>query len=255
MKISFQKQQGNPSLGIEFFWKLTLGSSAQATIVDHFVPELFYDYILVKSGEVEAIDSQGNKSTLPRQALKTLHTHPIKFIFTTPLVLYGARLSLKFAETFWGKDIGSNSFIEQYWAGKNTNSLASFASQIAETIQKYRQSKTIAPLLSPALEESAWLKSYSPRHKSRLYKAVFGISKKEMWSIQNVHSFLEQTCDFASQNPRIIQHVNPEVFYDQPHLNHAFKNVTGLSPVEYFEQSSILQDNLMSASYNEISGK
>ena len=254
MKISFQKKPGNPSLGIVFFWKLMLGASAQATIVDHFVPELFYDYFFVNSGEVEFIDPQGNKSALPRQVLKTIHTHPIKFIFT-PLVLYGARLSLKFAETFWGKDIGSNSFIEQHWARKSTNILASFASQITETIQKYRQSKTIAPLLSPALEESTWLKNYSPRHKSRLYKAVFGISKKEMWSIQNVHSFLEQTCDFASQNPRIIQHVNPEVFYDQPHLNHTFKKVTGLSPVEYFEQSSILQDNLMSASYNEISGR
>jgi AraC-like DNA-binding protein len=41
------------------------------------------------------------------------------------------------------------------------------------------------------------------------------------------------------------------VFYDQPHLNHAFKKMTGLSPVEYFEHNSILQDNLMSASYNE----
>ncbi len=218
MKISFQKKQGNQPLGIEFFWKLTLGAKSSATIVDHFVPELFYDYFLVKSGEVEFIDPQGKRSALPRQVLKTIHTRQIQFVFSTPLVLYGARLSLKFAETFWGKDIGSNSFIEQYWAGKNTNGLASFSSQIIKTIQKYRQSKTIAPLLSPALEESAWLKSYSPRHKSRFYKAVFGISKKEMWSIQNVHSFLEQTCDFASQNPRIIQHVNPEVFYDQPHL-------------------------------------
>jgi len=54
------------------------------------------------------------------------------------------------------------------------------------------------------------------------------------------------------QNPRIIEHVTPEVFYDQPHLNHAFKKMTGLSPVEYFEVNSILQDNLMSASYNEV---
>jgi methylphosphotriester-DNA--protein-cysteine methyltransferase len=66
-----------------------------------------------------------------------------------------------------------------------------------------------------------------------------------------VHLFLEQTCDFTSQNPRIIQHVNAEVFYDQPHLNHAFKKMTGLSPLEYFETNSILQDNLMAASYNE----
>jgi methylphosphotriester-DNA--protein-cysteine methyltransferase len=88
-----------------------------------------------------------------------------------------------------------------------------------------------------------------------LYKSIFGISRKELLGIQNIHSFLEQACDFASNNPRIIQHVPPDVYYDQPHLNHAFKKITGLTPIEYFEQSSMLQDNLMSASYNEIFGR
>jgi hypothetical protein len=70
-----------------------------------------------------------------------------------------------------------------------------------------------------------------------------------------VHSFLEQNCDFDAEYPRIIQHVNAEVFYDQPHLNHTFKKLTGLSPLEYFEVNSILQDNLMAASYNENLGE
>ena len=74
-----------------------------------------------------------------------------------------------------------------------------------------------------------------------------------MQNIRNIHLFLGQTCDFTSQNPRIIQHVNPEVYYDQPHLNRAFKKLTSFSPVEYFQANSILQDNLMSASYNEVS--
>lgn len=252
MKILFQKQKGNPALGIAFFWSMTLGTKSPTLISDHFIPELFYDYFLIKKGSIKAVDSRGNEFTFPQQTLKTLHTRPIKFVFSTPLILFGARLSLKFAESFWGKDIKSNSFIEQNWSTKEPKDLATFAFQVTETIQKRRESKTIAPLLSPALDESAWLGGYSLRHKSRLYKSVFGISKKEMWSIKNVHSFLEQTCDFASQNPRIIQHVNPEVFYDQPHLNHSFKKVTGFSPVEYFETSSLLQDNLMSASYNEI---
>ncbi len=255
MKILFQKQKGNPSLGIAFFWSMTLETKSSTLISDHFIPELFYDYFLLKKGAIKAVDSRGNEFIFPQQTLKTIHTRLIKFSFSTLLIMFGARLSLKFAESFWGKNIRSNSFIEQNWAIKEPKDVASFALQITETIQNHRESKTIAPLLSPALDESAWLGGYSPRHKSRLYKSVFGISKKEMWSIQNVHSFLEQTCDFASQNPRIIQHVNPEVFYDQPHLNHSFKKVTGFSPVEYFEASSILQDNLMSASYNEISAR
>jgi methylphosphotriester-DNA--protein-cysteine methyltransferase len=103
------------------------------------------------------------------------------------------------------------------------------------------------------LQESAWLVQYSPRHKRRLYKATFGLSRKELHNIRNVQSFLEQTCDFAARNPRIIQHVNTEVFYDQPHLNRTFRKMTGFSPIGYFQANSILQDNLMSASYNEIS--
>jgi methylphosphotriester-DNA--protein-cysteine methyltransferase len=105
-------------------------------------------------------------------------------------------------------------------------------------------------MLSPSLEESEWLAHYSPRHKRRLYRSTFGISKKEMKAIQNVHTFLGQTCDFSTPNPRIIEHIDSDVFYDQPHLNKAFKKMTGLSPLEYFQTSSILQDNLMAASYN-----
>lgn len=130
-----------------------------------------------------------------------------------------------------------------------------FASQITEHIQKHRTKKWPYPMFLPTLEESGWLVNFSPRHKRRLYKATFGLTRKEIQNIRNVHSFLEQTCDFASQNPRIIQHVNAEVFYDQPHLNHTFKKLTGFSPVEYFQANSILQDNLMSASYNEISAE
>jgi methylphosphotriester-DNA--protein-cysteine methyltransferase len=84
---------------------------------------------------------------------------------------------------------------------------------------------------------------------------MFGLSRRDLLNIRNVHAFLEQTCDFASENPRIIRHVNPEVFHDQPHLNRIFKKMTGFSPVGYFEANSILQDNLMSVSYNENPGQ
>ena len=106
-------------------------------------------------------------------------------------------------------------------------------------------------MLKPSLVETDWLAAYPPRHKRRLYKSVFGLSRKEMQAIANVHQFLAQTCDFVAETPRIVEHVNTELFYDQPHLNNAFKKMTGLSPLEYFEANSILQDNLMAVSYNE----
>ena len=256
MKISFQKQEGDPSLGIAFFWRMKIEVDSPTSISDSFIPELFYDYFFVQKGEVRCVDStstQEAESSLPPQALKTIHTHRITFTLIAPLVLFGARLSLKFAELFWERNLPSNSFLETDWVGNQVNDLATFASQVSKTIQKNRQRKTAAPMLSPTLKETEWMAYFSPRHKRRLYKSVFGISKKEMRAIQNVHAFLGQTCDFTMQSPRIIEHINSKLFYDQPHLNHTFKKVTGLSPMEHFQANSILQDNLMAASYNAFS--
>lgn len=217
------------------------------------IPELFLDYFFIKKGKIECVDKTlATQFTLSQQVLKTIHTRPLLFLFSTPLVLFGARLSLKFGEAFWD-EIGANSFFAQTWVSKNTHDLGTFASQITEYIHKHRIKKWPYLMLLPALAESGWLAYFSPRHKRRLYKATFGLSRKEIQNIHNLHSFLEQTCDFAAQSPRIIQHVNAGVFYDQPHLNHTFKKLTGLSPVEYFQATSILQDNLMSVSYNEFS--
>jgi AraC-like DNA-binding protein len=197
-------------------------------------------------------EAQGAKFVLPQQSLKTIHSHPLKFIFSTPLVLFGARLSLGFAESFWG-EIKANSFLRQTWVKGEADDLELFKAQVENHLKSHQRQKLPYPMFQSSLDESDWLVNFSPRHKRRLYQSMFGLSRKELQNIRNVHTFLEQTCDFGSQNPRIIQHVTPEVFYDQPHLNHAFKKTTGFSPVEYFEASSILQDNLMSASYNEVS--
>lgn len=252
MKIYFQKKSGAPYYHVEFFWKLTIDTRSPSVVTDHFIPELFYDYFLVKVGKVRCIDEQrGTKFTLPQQSLKTIHTHPLRFIFFTPLTLLGARMSLAFAESFWG-EVEANRFLKQAWARKETGDLESFKAEVEEHLRSNHTKKLPYSMFKSALEESDWLAQFSARHKRRLYRSMFGLSRKELQNIRNIHTFLGQTCDFGSQNPRIIQHVNPDVFYDQPHLNHAFKKMTGFPPVEYFEASSILQDNLMSASYNEI---
>ena len=253
MKITFQKEKGSFSLGIAFTWMITIHADSPLTVTDHFIPELFYDYFYIKEGSIRCVDeTQGTEFPQPSQALKMLYTRPLKFVFSTPLVLFGTRLSLRFAESFLG-EMKANCFLEQDWVREEAGNLQSFTIQIKEYVQKHRKNKWPYPMFSNALEESGWLVHFSDRHKRRLYKSTFGISRKELWSIQNVHSFLEQNCDFDAEYPRIIQHVNAEVFYDQPHLNHAFKKMTGLSPLEYFEANSILQDNLMAASYNENS--
>ena len=146
----------------------------------------------------------------------------------------------------------SNSFLPQNWVDERTNDLETFKSQVIAYVRKHRTHRTPYLMLKQKLDESDWLVNFSARHKRRLYKTIFGTSRKELQNIYNLHSFLDQTCDFSSENPRIIQYINAEVFYDQPHLNHAFRKMTGFAPVEYFEANSILQDILMSASYNEF---
>ena len=252
MNVSFRKLTGDEKLGIEFFWKFSVDVKAgeRRIISDQLIPELFFDFFYVKKGAI-TIGTKGRRSSLPRQSLKTIFSQPVTLEYSAPLVVYGARLSLKFAESFWG-EMKANSFLTQAWAGREPKSLDAFAKQVGDHIRLNRKEKSPYPMFSKRLDESDWLVNFSPRHKRRLYAAMFGLSRKELMNIRNVQSFLEQTCDFATQNPRILHHVNPDVFYDQPHLNRSFKKMTGFSPVEYFEAHSLLQDNLMSASYNEV---
>lgn len=251
MKVTFQKAAGDDALGVEFFWKMTVTSKAGVRVSDHFIPELFFDFFYVREGSV-SYRWETRSYPLPPQSLKTIFNQPLTFEYSTPLVLYGARLSLKFAESFW-EEMKANSFLEQAWAGKEPKSLNAFARQVRDHIRLNRWEKSPYPMFSKRLDESDWLVNFSPRHTRRLYAGVFGLSRQELMNIHNVQSFLEQTCNFAAQNPRILHHVDPGIFYDQPHLNRSFKKMTGLSPVEYFEAASILQDNLMSASYNAVS--
>lgn len=252
-KISFQRQKGDASLGIVFCWKLTIDGDSLGPILDQFIPELFYDFIFIQGGGVSYVDKMwGVDVPLAKQTLKTIHTEPVTLALTPPLVLLGARLSLKFAESYWGGQIPANQFLEQKWVEHGHHDLTTFADQVTETILRRRTRRTESQMLSTTLEETEWFSHFSPRHKRRLYKTVFGISKKELRAIQSLHAFLGQACDFTVKSPRIIEYLDAEVFYDQPHFNHLFKKMTDQTPLEYLQAGSILQDNLMAASYNEI---
>lgn len=238
-------------MGIAFCWCLQIDVDAPFIISDLFIPELFFDYFYLQKGEMIVENPPVEiRLTAGQQLLKALHTRQLSLSFKLPLRLFGARFSLGFAESYWGKEFSAGGVEKAHWITKNVKDFSSFVSQITDTVQKNQARKTAGPLLSPPLKETAWLAQFSPRHKRRLVKKVFGINQKELAAIQNLHIFLGQACDFSAQNPRIIEHIDADVFYDQPHLNHAFKKMTGLSPLEYFEASSILQDNLMAASYN-----
>ena len=252
MNITFQVQDGHASFGVKFFWKMEIKAQTPVAITDHLIPELFFDYLHVQAGEIQIQDHvAGNIQPLPAYCLKTLFTRPLKLMYSTPLKVFGARFTLGFAEQFWGTGLRPQTLQPVNWVQGSFRSLEAFATQLTNFLAAHRQQVLPTPMFESALNEADWLAHYSARHKRRLYQRYFGLSRKELLNVHNLHVFLAQACDFGAQNPRIIKHVNPDVYYDQPHLNHAFKKLTGLSPVEYFEANSILQDNLMSASYNE----
>jgi hypothetical protein len=248
MNLSFQKLPGRPDLGLAFCWRLEITTARPQTIADHLIPELFLDYWLIQRGAVTLAGA--GSGPLPAQSLKTLQLRPLSVAYQTPLVLFGARLTLSFAEWFWEPGLAAHRFLPQSWVSRPPTGLADFAAQLAATLENRRARKTPYPVLTPDLEESPWLSSYSPRHKRRLYQSVFGLSRQQLNRLRAVHAFLEQNCDFEAGLPRVIGYVNPEVFYDQPHFNRAFKALTGLTPLKYFQTTSLLQDNLMAASYN-----
>lgn len=253
MEITFHKQPMDPATGIAFCWELVITAVPAVSLPDLFIPELFFDFFSVHTGELRGSDAVSRTEwILPRQSLKTLHTHALTLTFATPLRLFGARLPLQFGELFWETLPGTKTFLAQDWVNPNVADLASFADQVAEAINGRALQKNPYPLLQAGLAESTWLSSYSPRHKRRLYQAAFGFSRQALQRIANLHGFLAQNCDFGVADPRLIGYVNADLFYDQPHFNHAFKKMVGLTPLEYFEARSVLQDNLMAVSYNAM---
>lgn len=250
MEITFHKRPGDPALGVAFFWRLGLTARRPLTLTDTFIPELFYDYLHVARGQVQAAAGAQPAAPLAAHTLKTLHTHTLRLTYHAPLVVYGARCAPAWAERYWEPALPANARLPQPWVSGRVTDLDDFAAQVTAHLRARQTRKAPYALLTPALEETAWLRAYSPRQKRRWYQAVFGLSRKEIDNLAKVQAFLAQACSFSAPPPRIIGHVNPEVFYDQAHLNHTFKQVTGLAPREYFAAGSVLQDNLMAASYN-----
>ena len=249
MQISFHKLAGVPALDLAYFWRMQIDGPA-AVLADHVIPELCYDFLYVQQGQLAwaATDSEPPQP-LPAQSLRTLHSRGHKLHFTLPLVLYGARFYLRLAENI-SLVLPAGRFLRLNWLKAPVDSLDDFAKQLQPVLQANRQPRLAGPMFRSGLNESAWLDAYSPRQRRRFYQSVFGLSRQNLLAIENLHRFLGQTCNFGDENPRLIEYVDDEAYYDQPHLNRAFRKMTGFTPLAYFEASTILQDNLMAASYN-----
>ncbi len=252
MNITFRKQPGLNQYGIAFFWEMQITSDDERTFQDTLIPELFFDFFCIQEGQITQRDLQGNNvNAYSNSFIKPIFTQPLLFDYHLPIRCFGARLTPRFVAGFT-KNLGQpNTLSTADWFPDFSEDLKQFGIHFEHTIKAHWDDTAVA-YLTPTLEETAQFKTYSPRHKRRLFKKRFGISQKEMGNIQKVHAFLAQSCDFSSDNPHIIDYLDDDHFYDQSHLNHTFKKMTGLSLLDYFDENTVLQDNLMAVSYNEL---
>ena len=249
MQIAFRKLAGVPALDIAYFWRLQIDGPA-AVQADFMIPELYYDFLYVQDGQLAWSPLNTDPpQPLPAETLRTLHNRGLRLDLTLPLTIYGARFYLRLAENI-PRALPNGHFLPLNWLVTAPGSLEQFAALLQPAVLANRQRKLEGPMFSSGLTESAWLAAYSPRQRRRLYQTVFSLSRQDLLAIDHLHQFLGQTCNFGDENPRLIEYVDEEVYYDQPHLNRAFKRMTGFTPLAYFEASAILQDNLMAASYN-----
>jgi AraC-like DNA-binding protein len=251
MQVTFRTLAGHPELGINMFWQWSLTSASKASISETLIPELFYDFIYVHRGRVRFEDQEGGDSdVMSGQYLRLLHTRPLILHINPPAVLMGARFHLRFAEQFdlqTALESGQVIFA-QNWLRQLPRTLAQFANAVTSHLRDTTHSAS-AHMLTDDLEETTQLLSYSLRHRSRMFKRIFGINLKQLHQLQKLHRFLAQDCGFAVRSA-IIEHIDAVDFHDQAHLNHMVKHLTGLSPRQVIARKSVLQDYLMSASYN-----
>ncbi|MEM7335273.1 MAG: hypothetical protein AAF490_24560, partial [Chloroflexota bacterium] len=169
MKISFKKRPGPLNLGITFFWELRIDSEDSLSLPDNLIPESFFDYFFIHRGTVVTHDeAQLAQTAVPPQCLKPIHTRRLRLTYHLPLTVYGARLTPRFAAGYLGRLAPANSLIEADWLTENPRNLEQFSKAVKAIVQSQWNDTAVA-YLTPQLEETAQFKTYSPRHKRRLF--------------------------------------------------------------------------------------
>ena len=247
MQVQFHLGPGHPEIGLEFVWRLKLDGTT--LLSEHIIPEPYFDYYWVDVGALSwQADSRVNDLNGSSGFLRPLFLGPMTLHFQTPAVVWGARFNLRFAEQF-SVQPGRATWQPVDWLKDAPPSLPALHRLLITKLTSQLH-PVQSPIFEPDLSIRTQFTTYSARHRRRLFRKAFGISRQDLARMLNVQAFLDQACNFGQAEPKIIQYVNDEVFYDQPHLNHTFKRMTGLSPLDFFEKQAILQDNLMAASYN-----
>jgi AraC-like DNA-binding protein len=107
---------------------------------------------------------------------------------------------------------------------------------VVKTVMRARGQLTVNELIK--------LTGYSERKLERFFHQAIGISPVKYLQIVRLHYFLSLMRS-ANRNESLTMACLESGYYDQPHLIHNFKQVTGLTPSQYLATASALAVNLI----------
>jgi AraC-like DNA-binding protein len=130
------------------------------------------------------------------------------------------------------------SVVEGYFISlrKRSNAISNQLGPIVKTIMQVKGQSTVNELTK--------LTGYSARQLERLFHHSIGISPVRYLRIVRLHYFLSLMRSTPKTGSLTIAGLESG-YYDQPHLIHNFKQITGLTPGQYLSTASALTVNLI----------
>ena len=130
------------------------------------------------------------------------------------------------------------SVVEGYFVGlgKRSKAISHQLGPIVKTIVQVKGGSTVNELTK--------LTGYSERQLERLFHHSIGISPVRYLQIVRLHYFLSLMRPAPKTGSLTVAGLESG-YYDQPHLIHNFKQITGLTPGQYLSTASALTVNLI----------
>ena len=119
---------------------------------------------------------------------------------------------------------------------KNSKTPSNLPGSIVKSIMQVKGQLTVNELIK--------FTGYPERKLERLFQQAIGISPVKYLQIVRLHYFLSLMRS-ANRAESLTMACLESGYYDQPHLIHNFKQVTGLTPTQYLTTASALAVNLI----------
>nr|WP_255724198.1 helix-turn-helix domain-containing protein [Terrimonas ginsenosidimutans] len=95
------------------------------------------------------------------------------------------------------------------------------------------------------VNELSLLTGCHQRNLERLFREYVGLSPKKLCTLNRIHNFIHESRKEMSA-AKFTAGALSSGYFDQAHLNHEFKAITGITPTDYFRDREHLAVNFFS---------